>query len=126
MSNEFRVIDFPVGEREVLDLFAMRVGAFRPSHYIESRWEPPLPRDARVVAVHHDFWHRCFYFRCEHPSFPEFAEGSPIPRAVESLRVVESDSPVVIDPDNVAAEIGRQSIYERTKVVVAALTDTAS
>lgn len=89
MSNEFRVIDFPVGEREVLDLFAMRVGAFRPSHYIESRWEPPLPPDARVIAVHHDWLHRCFYFRCEHPSFPPHRDGEYVQRAVESLRVVE-------------------------------------
>jgi hypothetical protein len=100
--TERRVKKVFVGERDVLELFfaATRDG---PEYLYLPRLS--LPDGALLLACHHDFSSRAFWFIAHHPSFPEVPDGEMTPPAdpagvwverVRFRRETDPDDPVPV------------------------------
>lgn len=99
-EDERRVRWVRVGERDVLDWFAMASGGFPQYLTVPVFW---LPDGARVLSVHHDVYRRCFAFLVEHPSFAAVPDGEVPPAVVgegrrQAVEIVnfEADEAVVV------------------------------
>lgn len=66
-----------VGVSDVFDWFAMALHGW-PAHIGLPRING-IPRDARVLGVHHDYLRNQFRFTIEHPSFDPVADGTEPP-----------------------------------------------